>query len=198
MTLYGICLSYSAWQALGPATSLQKGTISFLFIVTLCFYFRCRLCFQLLTFDIGFGSVRSPVVLQVSMPECSRSFPFGWSVCVCVCVCVCGVVFIHSNQSISATCVKLTTSNLYLCFLGSSEGRLCLQCRWHKWWGLFDPWGGKIPWKREWQPMPVFLLWFQKLTSIWRVGELSYSTHSAFLLNKHTFFFFMVQPLFMK
>lgn len=26
---------------------------------------RCRLCFQLLTFDIGYGSVRSPVVLQV-------------------------------------------------------------------------------------------------------------------------------------
>ncbi|XP_060270796.1 cadherin-like and PC-esterase domain-containing protein 1 isoform X3 [Ovis aries] len=26
---------------------------------------RCRVCFQLLTFDIGYGSVRSPVVLQV-------------------------------------------------------------------------------------------------------------------------------------
>ncbi|XP_036912416.1 cadherin-like and PC-esterase domain-containing protein 1 [Sturnira hondurensis] len=26
---------------------------------------RCRLCFQLLTFDVGYGSVRSPVVLQV-------------------------------------------------------------------------------------------------------------------------------------
>ncbi|XP_053782498.1 cadherin-like and PC-esterase domain-containing protein 1 isoform X2 [Desmodus rotundus] len=26
---------------------------------------RCRLCFQLLTFDIGYGGVRSPVVLQV-------------------------------------------------------------------------------------------------------------------------------------
>ncbi|XP_057588263.1 cadherin-like and PC-esterase domain-containing protein 1 [Hippopotamus amphibius kiboko] len=28
-------------------------------------FHRCRLCFQLLTFDIGYGSVRSPVVLQV-------------------------------------------------------------------------------------------------------------------------------------
>ena len=30
------------------------------------------------------------------------------------------------------------------------------QCRRHKrlW---FDPWVGKIPWKREWQPTPAFL-----------------------------------------
>ena len=21
----------------------------------------------------------------------------------------------------------------------------------------FDPWGGKVPWRREWQPTPVFL-----------------------------------------
>ena len=23
--------------------------------------------------------------------------------------------------------------------------------------GWDDPWGGKIPWRREWQPTPVFL-----------------------------------------
>ena len=23
--------------------------------------------------------------------------------------------------------------------------------------GLFDPWVGEIPWRREWQPTPVFL-----------------------------------------
>ena len=23
---------------------------------------------------------------------------------------------------------------------------------------LFDPWAGKIPWRREWPPTPVFLL----------------------------------------
>ena len=31
--------------------------------------------------------------------------------------------------------------------------RICLQCRRHG----FDPWVGKIPWRREWQPTPVFL-----------------------------------------
>ena len=30
------------------------------------------------------------------------------------------------------------------------------QCRRHKRHG-FDPWVGKIPWKRIWQPTPVFL-----------------------------------------
>ena len=29
----------------------------------------------------------------------------------------------------------------------------CLQCRWPG----FDPWVGKIPWRRKWQPTPVFL-----------------------------------------
>ena len=31
--------------------------------------------------------------------------------------------------------------------------RICLQCRRPR----FDPWDGKIPWRREWQPTPVFL-----------------------------------------
>ena len=36
---------------------------------------------------------------------------------------------------------------------GGSEGRIGLQCGRHG----FDPWVGKIPWRREWQPIPVFL-----------------------------------------
>ena len=31
--------------------------------------------------------------------------------------------------------------------------RLCLQC----WRPGFDPWVGKIPWRRAWQPTPMFL-----------------------------------------
>ena len=30
------------------------------------------------------------------------------------------------------------------------------QCRRHRRW-RFDPWGGKMPWRRKWQPTPVFL-----------------------------------------
>ena len=33
---------------------------------------------------------------------------------------------------------------------------ICLQCRRHKRSGL-DPWIGRIPWRRAWQPTPVFL-----------------------------------------
>ena len=32
--------------------------------------------------------------------------------------------------------------------------RICLQCRRHR----FAPWVEKIPWRRKWQPIPVFLL----------------------------------------
>ena len=37
-----------------------------------------------------------------------------------------------------------------------SPVRICLQCRRPKRCGLC-PWEGKIPWRRKWQPTPVFL-----------------------------------------
>ena len=42
-------------------------------------------------------------------------------------------------------------------FLGGASGKepTC-QCRKHKRHG-FDPWVRKIPWRRAWQPTPVFL-----------------------------------------
>ena len=47
---------------------------------------------------------------------------------------------------------------MYLIFMGFPGGsdslRICLQCRRHG----FDPWVGKILWKRGWQPTPVFSL----------------------------------------
>ena len=45
-----------------------------------------------------------------------------------------------------------------LCLLLDFPGWLCgkesaCQCRRHE----FSPWVGKIPWRRKWQPTPVFL-----------------------------------------
>ena len=38
-------------------------------------------------------------------------------------------------------------------FLVAGQWRICLHCSRHG----FDPWVGKIPWRRKWQPLPVFL-----------------------------------------
>ena len=38
------------------------------------------------------------------------------------------------------------------CLCSSDGERICLQCRRPK----FDPWVRKIPWRRAWQPTPVF------------------------------------------
>ena len=39
---------------------------------------------------------------------------------------------------------------------GSSDGKsVCLQCRRPE----FDPWVGKIPWRRKWQPHSSILAW---------------------------------------
>ena len=40
--------------------------------------------------------------------------------------------------------------------LVAQQQRICLQCRSHRR-CKFYPWVGKIPWRREWQPTPVFL-----------------------------------------
>ena len=46
---------------------------------------------------------------------------------------------------------------LTMCFPGGTSGKepTC-QCRRRKR-CRFDPWVGKMPWSREWQPTPVFL-----------------------------------------
>ena len=36
---------------------------------------------------------------------------------------------------------------------GGSDSKVCLQCEKHR----FNPWVRKIPWRRRWQPTPVFL-----------------------------------------
>ena len=37
----------------------------------------------------------------------------------------------------------------------SSKESICLKCRRHG----FNPWVGKIPWRREWLPNPVVFAW---------------------------------------
>ena len=38
-------------------------------------------------------------------------------------------------------------------FPGGLDDRVCLKCRRHR----FNPWVGKISWKKKWQPTPVVL-----------------------------------------
>ena len=57
------------------------------------------------------------------------------------------VVIYHMHSS---KCIQLHTKRVYLVAL---RWRIHLQCRR---WG-FDPWVGKIPLRRAWQPTPVFL-----------------------------------------
>ena len=41
----------------------------------------------------------------------------------------------------------------FLLFWWLSSKQSACQCRSYR----FDPWVGKIPWRRKWQPSPVFL-----------------------------------------
>ena len=64
---------------------------------------------------------------------------------------------IHGLQN--GSCVSRHKNNINLIVISAGESlvaqgwRICLQCRRCG----FDPWVGKTPWRREWQPTPVFL-----------------------------------------
>ena len=45
----------------------------------------------------------------------------------------------------------------HISFPGATIGKSACQCKRPKLLG-YDPWVGKIPWSKEWQPTPVFLL----------------------------------------
>ena len=58
------------------------------------------------------------------------------------------------HSLLEVTSYLLVLRSEVLGFPGGSDGtKICLQCTRPG----FDPWVGKIPWKRKWQPTPVFL-----------------------------------------
>jgi len=68
---------------------------------------------------------------------------------------------------------KLPTP-VFLGFPGSSDGkwqRICPQCGRSG----FNPWVGKIPWRRAWQPTPVFLpgepSWTEEPGGLWSTAS---------------------------
>ena len=97
-------------------------------------------------------------------------------------ICVCVYIYIllshenewkHATDTFATTCMDLeiirlrgvsqrktniTSYHLYDGGFpgGASSKEPTCWCRRHKRWG-FDPWVGKIPWRRAWQPTAVFL-----------------------------------------
>ena len=86
-----------------------------------------------------------------------------------------------------------------IAYLGFPDGTSCkestYQCRWHKR-CEFDPWMRKIPWRRAWQPTPVFL-------SGESHGQRSLASYNPWgrrvrhgwsnLANKHSIFTFLIR-----
>ena len=69
-----------------------------------------------------------------------------------MCVCVCTYIYTHTyNTHTHRLYINIDTyaGCTYICFPGGSavKGSTC-QCRRYG----FDPWLGKIPWRRKWQP----------------------------------------------
>ena len=72
--------------------------------------------------------------------------------------------------------------------MGASGKEPICQCRRHKRLG-FAPWVGKIPWRRKWQPTPVFLPGESMLKEI----NLEYSLERLMLKPKLQYFGHLMQ-----
>ena len=73
----------------------------------------------------------------------------------------------HSTLNIITSCFTAQVLSWFSWWL--RQERICLQCRRPG----FNPWVGKIPWRREWLPTPVFWPWeFHRLDSLWGHKEL--------------------------
>ena len=60
----------------------------------------------------------------------------------------------QADRKIKTQNCKINCNYNKVGFFGGSDGkRIHLQCGRPE----FDPWVGKIPWRRAWQPLPVFL-----------------------------------------
>ena len=66
------------------------------------------------------------------------------------------ILISHINTWLSHMIFGLVYS-WYKGFANGAEVKNPLQCRSHRRCG-FNPWVGKVPWRRKWQPTPVFLL----------------------------------------
>ena len=76
-------------------------------------------------------------------------------------------------------------SHTYTCRWYSGKESAC-QCRRHRRHG-FKPWVGKVPWRRKWQPTPVFLPGkFQGQRSIGRLQSIRLQRIGHNLMTKHT------------
>ena len=71
----------------------------------------------------------------------------------------------------------LTISYQHHCFLDGTGGKeAACQCQWRRCKrNTFHPWVGKIPWRRRWQPTPVFLpgkiTWTEKPDRLQSIGH---------------------------
>ena len=78
------------------------------------------------------------------------------SVSLSICLSICPAVYlsVSIHLSVFPSIIYLYVSLGLHCWVSSKES--ACQCRRHKRPG-FDPWVGRIPWRRKWQPTPVSL-----------------------------------------
>ena len=114
---------------------------------SVCLYVLCNIFVLIIAFYF--------MVLHQAGEECDRQSPTKWGERIYT------MRVLITKMTEDGFCDNNNNSNnqvpvyMYIGLPGGLSGKesacQCRRCR-------FDPWVGKIPWSRKWQPMPVFLL----------------------------------------
>ena len=126
-----------------PSGTTLVGNLSFLLSRERCFIRSLSLsddfsCPSLpLYFHGDYSPIRTSLVAQMA-----RKLPPMWET---------RVWFLGQEDPLEKR--MATHSSILGLFWWLRQQRICLQCKRPK----FDPWARKIPWRRKWQPTPVFL-----------------------------------------
>ena len=139
------------------------GSQAFIKLTFKLFFIVTRLDEDCHTHNVGFFWVRSNrscVILQARKENCYNLFPL--------------LLIVHSHPwlplriSNCFTACVYNTKGLPTWLSGKESTCHCRRCQ-------FDPWVRKMPWRRKWQPTPVFLPevspWTEKPGGLYPMGS---------------------------
>ena len=114
-------------------------------------------------FPTSFWLLSTGHPLKVSLPTTWSHFPY-FDIGTCFQGVFCFFFFWHIKQHQNLIIYNIQIS-VYGCLGGSDGEEFTWQCRWRP---GFDPWVGKIPWRREWQPLQYSCVENPMDRTVWR------------------------------
>ena len=145
-------LQFLILSPLSPATQFYSWATGGGLIAQLCLTLRDPLDYKL-PYSSDHEVFQARILEWVAISFSSASFrPRDWT-CISRVSCIAGGFFTAEPPGKPKEFAKVTSSVIKGGSRGKEPACQCIKHKGHR----FDPWVRKIPWRRAWQPTPVFL-----------------------------------------